>query len=203
MLLNVFAEELQATQKGRDITPADVFAAVKTVMARCNGAYGVVMLINGVGLLGFRDPCGIRPLVFGKRPCTTRPGAEDFIMASESVAIDTLRFNLARDVGPGEALLISTDGTLHSANCASGAKLSPCIFEYVYFARPDSIMDGVQVYEARLNMGVRLAKNILRQYPKHDIDVVIPVPDTSRTSGLSCAYTLGREGGGEKRCVCV
>ena len=188
----MLAEELQAQHKGKDIVPADVFKAVKEVMARCKGAYGVVMLVNGVGLLGFRDPHGIRPLVFGKRESTTKPGACDFIMASESVAIDTLRFELVGDVGPGEALLITTEGTLHRSLCAENAQLIPCIFEYVYFARPDSIMDGVQVYEARLNMGERLAKNILRKYPEHDIDVVIPVPDTSRTSGLSCAYTLGR-----------
>lgn len=194
------------------------------------------MLINGVGLLGFRDPHGIRPLVFGKRPCTTRPGATDFIMASESVAIDTLRFSLERDVGPGEAILITLDGTVHAAICAETPQLNPCIFEYVYFARPDSIINGVQVgrfvvlgcrglvrilgtqaplpivmprnqttpsnnpttippsqvYESRLNMGEMLARKILRLYPDHDIDVVIPVPDTSRTSGLSCAYTLGR-----------
>lgn len=103
------------------------------------------MLINGVGLLGFRDPHGIRPLVFGKRPCTTRPGATDFIMASESVAIDTLRFSLERDVGPGEAILITLDGTVHAAICAEATQLNPCIFEYVYFARPDSIINGVQV----------------------------------------------------------
>lgn len=192
LLLNVLAEELQAQHKGKDIVPADMFKAVKEVMARCKGAYGVVMLVNGVGLLGFRDPHGIRPLVFGKRESTTKLGASDFIMASESVAIDTLRFDLVGDVGPGEALLITTEGTLHRSLCAESAQLIPCIFEYVYFARPDSIMDGVQVYEARLNMGERLAKNILRKYPEHDIDVVIPVPDTSRTSGLSCAYTLGR-----------
>jgi amidophosphoribosyltransferase len=150
------------------------------------------MLINGVGLLGFRDPHGIRPLVFGQRPCTTKPGATDFMMASESVAIDTLRFALTRDVGAGEAILITLDGAVHAAICAEAPTLNPCIFEYVYFARPDSIMDGVQVYEARLNMGEMLARKILRLYPNHDIDVVIPVPDTSRTSGLSCAYTLGR-----------
>jgi len=192
LLLNVFAEELQAQHKGKDIVPADIFLAVKEVMARCKGAYSVVMLVNGVGLLGFRDPHGIRPLVFGKRESMTKPGSSDFIMASESVAIDTLRFDLVGDVGPGEALLITTEGTLHRSLCAESAQLMPCIFEYVYFARPDSIMDGVQVYEARLNMGERLAGNILRKYPKHDIDVVIPVPDTSRTSGLSCAYTLGK-----------
>lgn len=233
LLLNVFAEELQARRK-HDIKPEDVFEAVKGVMARCKGAYGVVvrrspaqsnrpllsssrvcagpsprrrrpthttphatcdhaqMLINGVGLLGFRDPHGIRPLVFGKRPCTTSPGAADFLMASESVAIDTLRFSLERDVGAGEAIFITLDGTVHAAICAEAPALNPCIFEYVYFARPDSIMDGVQVYEARLNMGEMLARKILRLYPDHDIDVVIPVPDTSRTSGLSCAYTLGR-----------
>ena len=192
LLLNVLAEELQAQHKGREIQPADVFGAVAAVMARCRGAYGVVMLVNGVGLLGFRDPHGIRPLVFGKRASTTRPGATDFIMASESVAIDTLRFDLVGDVGPGEALLLTPEGTLHRSTCATAPQLTPCIFEYVYFARPDSIMDGVQVYEARLNMGERLAHNILRQYPQHDIDVVIPVPDTSRTSGLACAYTLGK-----------
>ncbi|TFJ84810.1 hypothetical protein NSK_003842 [Nannochloropsis salina CCMP1776] len=192
LVLNVFAEELQAQHKGRDICPTDVFEAVRKLMARCHGAYGVVMLVNGVGLLGFRDPHGIRPLVLGTRNSTTQAGVTDFLLASESVAIDTLRFSLVGDVGPGEAILITTEGKLHRSQCARSPQLMPCIFEYVYFARPDSIMDGVQVYEARLNMGERLAESILRKYPQHDIDVVIPVPDTSRTSGLSCAYTLGR-----------
>jgi amidophosphoribosyltransferase len=151
-------------------------------------------MITGFGIVGFRDPHGIRPIVFGKRE--TETGTE-YIMASESVAVQSLGFDLVRDVEPGEAVFVDIDGNLHTKQCATNPMLSPCIFEHVYFARPDSIMDNISVYKARLRMGENLAKKILRVFPKHDIDVVIPIPDTSRTSAMPLAAKLGvnyREG---------
>ncbi|WP_455217390.1 amidophosphoribosyltransferase [Kaarinaea lacus] len=193
VLLNVFAHELQ--QEGKlTLDPGDIFEAVSGVHRRCHGAYAAVTMITGYGIVGFRDPNGIRPLVFGKRE-TTR-GAE-YIIASESVAIDSLGFDLIRDIEPGEAVFIDINGNLHTQQCAREHKKSPCIFEYVYFARPDSIIDGISVYKARLRMGEALAKKILREFPNHDIDVVIPIPDTSRTSAVQLSYKLGvvyREG---------
>jgi amidophosphoribosyltransferase len=193
LLLNVFAAELQKALGKSHTTPsaAEMFAAVRAVMARCCGAYAVILLVNGVGLVGFRDPHGIRPLCFGAR---ATPKGSDFSIASESVAIDALdpSFKMVRDVRPGEAIFVSCKGEFASQMCHDSPSLNPCLFEYVYFARPDSIMDGVTVYDARLNMGDKLAKLILREMPKHDIDVVIPIPDTSRTSALQCAYSLDR-----------
>ena len=234
LLLNVFAQELMM-RRDSHIEADGVFDAVSSLMTRCTGAYGVVMMINNVGLLGFRDPNGIRPIVFGARNRPKeRRGSEDstsswvsnhnqaadklveeksmnqknnveiglkekkeYIFASESVAIDALGFDLIRDVRAGEAILIDKYGEVHTRICHPAARLTPCMFEYVYFARPDSILDGVQVYQARLNMGKALAEKILRERVNHEIDVVIPVPDTSRTSALQCANTLGvpyREG---------
>jgi amidophosphoribosyltransferase len=155
----------------------------------------VIMLVAGVGMLAFRDPNGIRPLVFGFRQGEN--GKSMCVMSSESVAIDALGLTLTRDVRPGEAVLVDFNGKVHSQLCYPSAKLRPCIFEYVYFARPDSIMDSVPVYESRLRMGDKLALKIMRERPDHGIDVVIPIPDTSRASALQCAYTLGcpfREG---------
>ncbi len=187
VLLNVFAHELQEIGKLR-INADDVFMAVSGVHRRCRGAYGVVAMIPGFGIIGFRDPCGIRPLVYGKRQ--TDRGAE-YMIASESVALDVLGFKLVRDIEPGEALIIEKDGTLHSRQCAENPIHSPCIFEFVYFARPDSIIDDISVYKARLRMGDKLADKILRERPNHGIDVVIPSPDTSRTSALQLANRLG------------
>lgn len=193
IILNVFAHELQRrgkTQLHRD----DVFAAVAAVHARCRGAFSTVALIADYGIVGFRDPNGIRPLVYGRR---STPDGDEYMIASESVALDTLGFQMIRDVAPGEAVLIEKNGTLHTRQCAQSPQLMPCIFEYVYFARPDSIMDHVSVYKARLRMGEKLADKINRDWPDHDIDVVIPIPDTSRTSALQLANVLNikfREG---------
>src|SRR5690349_6402779 len=193
VLLNVFASELQRVGTAR-ITPADVFAAVSAVYRRCRGGYAVVAMIIGHGILGFRDPNGIRPLVLGQRDT---PRGPEWMLASESVALDSLSFRLVRDVAPGEAVFIDERGRLHSQQCVVSVRHTPCIFEYVYFARPDSKIDNISVYRARMRMGDRLAEKILRERPNHDIDVVIPIPDTSRTSALQLAQRLGlkyREG---------
>ncbi|ROR32720.1 amidophosphoribosyltransferase [Inmirania thermothiophila] len=193
ILLNVLAHELQQGGKLR-ATEEDLFRAVRAVHRRCLGAYAAVAMITGYGVLGFRDPCGIRPLVFGRRE--TRDGPE-FMFASESVALDALGFTLERDVAPGEAVFIDKRGRVYVRQCAEDPVLSPCLFEFVYLARPDSILDGVSVHKARMRMGEALAEKILRVWPDHDIDVVIPIPDTSRTAGLELAHRLGvkyREG---------
>jgi len=193
VLLNIFAHELQELGKIR-IDENDIFAAVARVHQRVSGGYAVVAMITDYGIVAFRDPNGIRPLVFGSRQ--TDKGSESMV-ASESVAIDSLGFQLIRDVEPGEAVFIDLKGELFTRQCARNPDPSPCIFEHVYFARPDSIMDGVSVYKARLRMGENLSHKIDRVWPDHDIDVVIPIPDTSRTSALQLANELGvkyREG---------
>jgi amidophosphoribosyltransferase len=193
ILLNVFAHELQRQGKLR-IDENDVFDAITRVHKRIKGGYAVVSLIIGYGIVAFRDPHGIRPLMIGKR---TTAGGDEYVVASESVAIDALGFEHLRDVEPGEAVFIDMAGNFHARQCAENPVHSPCIFEYVYFARPDSIIDGISVYKARLRMGEKLAKRMLEQWPDHDIDVVIPIPDTSRTSALQLANHLGvnyREG---------
>ena len=198
LLLNIFAEALVKANKSGESMREAIFSAIGYVMSTCKGGYAGMYLINGVGLVGFRDPHGIRPMVIGERAAKNGGDKKDYCMASESVAIDTLGFKLTRDIRAGEAIFV--DMQTHECSsriCAAPTVESPCIFEYVYFARPDSIMDGVSVYESRLKMGEKLAKNILRQHPDHDIDVVIPIPDTSRTSALQLAYTLNvtfREG---------
>ena len=193
VLLNILAHELQ--MQGKLKVDADaIFNAVAAVHRRCRGAYAVVAMITGFGIIGFRDPYGIRPLALGKRE--TEKGI-DYMLASESVANDALGFEYLRDLAPGEAVAIGLDGSIHTRLCAEKTLHSPCIFEYVYFARPDSIIDGISVYKARLRMGDALANKIVRQFPDHDIDVVIPIPDTSRTSALQLANALGvkyREG---------
>jgi amidophosphoribosyltransferase len=193
VLLNVFAHELQ--QQGKlKMEVDDVFKAVAGVHKRCQGAYAAVAMITGYGVVAFRDPYGIRPLVFGRQET---PQGTNYMMASESVALDALGYELIRDVAPGEAVFISLDGQLHTRQCADNPSVMPCIFEYVYLARPDSIIDDVSVYKARLRMGEKLADKIRRVRPDHDIDVVIPIPDTSRTSALQLANSLGlkfREG---------
>jgi amidophosphoribosyltransferase len=174
--------------------PADIFNAVRGVHKRCKGAYAVAALITNHGVVGFRDPNGIRPAVFGKRETADGP---EYMIASESVALDVLGFELIRDIAPGEAVYITDSGKIYTEQCAENPKLMPCIFEHVYFARPDSIMDGISVYKSRLRMGEKLAKKILRLRPDHDIDVVIPIPDTSRVAAQVLAYDLNvkfREG---------
>jgi amidophosphoribosyltransferase len=193
VLLNVFASELQRVGTPR-VTPADIFAAASAVYRRCRGGYAVVAMVIGHGVLGFRDPNGIRPLVLGSR--RTARGTE-YMLASESVALDMLSFELVRDVAPGEAVFIDEQGRMHSQQCVATVRHTPCIFEYVYFARPDSIIDNISVYRARMRMGEKLAAKIMRERPNHDVDVVIPIPDTSRTSALQMAQLLGikyREG---------
>src|ERR1700683_1127699 len=193
VLLNVFASELQRVGTQR-VTPADIFAATSAVYRRCRGGFAVVVMVIGHGVLGFRDPNGIRPLVLGSR---RTPRGTEYMLASESVALDMLAFETVRDVGPGEAVFIDEHGRLHSQQCVATVRHTPCIFEYVYFARPDSIIDNISVYRARMRMGEKLAARILREHPDHDIDVVIPIPDTSRTSALQMAQILGikyREG---------
>lgn len=193
VLLNVFAHELQ--MQGKLVPTADdIFAAVTGVHNRVTGGYAVVALIANYGLVAFRDPHGIRPLVYGSRE--GEDGTE-YMVASESVALDVLGFHLIDDVAPGEAIFIDEDGQFHHRQCAKNPRLSPCIFEHVYFARPDSIMDGISVYKARLRQGEKLAEKILRENPNHDIDVVIPIPDSSRVAGQALAQKLGvkfREG---------
>jgi len=193
VLLNVFAHELQQHAK-LTMDVEDVFNAVAGVHRRCRGAYAAVAMITGYGVVAFRDPFGIRPVVYGKRESLE---GTDYMMASESVALDVLGYELIRDVAPGEAVFISLDGQIHTRQCADNPSVTPCIFEYVYLARPDSIIDDVSVYKARLRMGDKLADKLRRLRPDHDIDVVIPIPDTSRTSASQMASNLGikyREG---------
>ncbi|NVJ67989.1 MAG: amidophosphoribosyltransferase [Gammaproteobacteria bacterium] len=187
VLLNVLAHELQIKDKNK-LSADDIFEAVGRVFERCEGAYAAVALISGHGLLCFRDPNGIRPAVYGKR--VTDAGTE-YMVASESVALDALGFELIADIGAGEAVFISEDGDLHKKQCVTHSHLTPCIFEHVYLARPDSLIDNVSVYKARLRMGEQLADKIKRVWPDHDIDVVIPIPDTSLTSAVQLAHELG------------
>jgi amidophosphoribosyltransferase len=194
VLLNVLAHELQRSTKNHQLDPAAIFEAVAGVHRRCRGAYAVVAMIAGYGLLAFRDPYGIRPLVFG---CAETEHGLEYLVASESVALDTLGFKLVRDVAPGEAIFIDERGNFYNKQCAATPVHYPCIFEYVYMSRPDSVMDGISVYETRLNMGESLADKITSTMRHLDIDVVIPIPDSSRPSALQLANRLGvsfREG---------
>ncbi|OQA32263.1 MAG: Amidophosphoribosyltransferase [Betaproteobacteria bacterium ADurb.Bin341] len=194
VLLNVFAHELQAAAHGYELDVQSIFQAVAGVHRRCRGAYAVVALIAGYGLLAFRDPFGIRPLIYGANE--TEEGTE-YLVASESVALDTLGFQVIRDVEPGEAIFIDLDHNLHTCQCAQSPTYSPCIFEYVYLARPDSVIDGVSVYESRLRMGEFLAEKVRSVIPPQNIDVVIPIPDSSRPAAMQLAQELGvpyREG---------
>jgi len=186
VLLNVLAHEIQAQNPVR-LQAEHLFKAVDAVHRRCKGAYAAVALISGQGVLGFRDPLGIRPAVLGSRE--TKNGLE-YAIASESVVLDALGFTLLRDLKPGEAIFMTLDGKLYSHSSPHAGELSPCIFEFVYFSRPDSMIDDISVYKARLRMGQALARKILRERPDHDIEVVIPVPDTSRTAALPLAYDL-------------
>ena len=192
VLLNVFAHELG--KQGLHLAPGDIFDAVRRVHRRCRGAYGAVAIINGVGLVAFRDPNGIRPVVFGTRD---EGEGQEVMIASESVALDVGGFELHRDLAPGEAIFVDMDGQIHTQGCADTPRLAPCIFEHVYLARPDTLLDGAYVYGTRMQMGRKLGDRIQQEWPGHDIDVVIPIPDTSRTSALELAQHLGvtyREG---------
>ena len=193
VLLNVLASELSQAGTPR-ASAADIFSALNAVYRRCRGGFAVVAMIVGHGLVGFRDPHGIRPLVLGRRDSADGP---EYMLASESVALDMLGFALVRDIAPGEAVFIDEQGRFYSQQCVPAASHTPCIFEYVYFARPDSIIDNISVHKARLRMGDLLAEKIRRVWPDHDIDVIIPIPDTSRTAAVQVAQLLNvkyREG---------
>ena len=195
ILLNILAFELQHIGKlKQDLMPQDIFSAVRRLHQRCRGGYSAVALISGVGVLAFRDRFGIRPLIFGEHSADR---SREFVVASESVAIDALDFSVVHDVEPGEAIFISEQGEMFSERCVELQQHTPCIFEYVYLARPDSVIDNISVYKTRLRMGEALAAKILRLRPQHDIDVVVPIPDTGRTAALPLAHELGvkyREG---------
>ncbi|MCE0509178.1 MULTISPECIES: amidophosphoribosyltransferase [Microbacterium] len=195
LLLNVLAGELQNTTSAVDLDPERVFEAVARTHERIEGAYAVIAVIAGYGLLAFRDPFGIRPLILGRRPSTV-PGAEgkdEWVVASESLVLENGDYDVVREVEPGEAVFITNDGELFSKQCAPAATLAPCAFEYVYLARPDSVMNGISVYESRLRMGDRLADTIAKHVPMDKIDVVMPIPDSSRPAAMEVARKLGIE----------
>lgn len=187
VLLNVFAHELQRAAEGETLSPEIIFKAVAAVHHRVKGAYAVIAHIAHYGMVAFRDPNGIRPLCFGSQKV---PAGIDWMVASESVALTGAGFDLARDVAPGEAILIDLAGEFHAQQCAAQTQLSPCVFEYVYFARPDSTIDGVSVYDARLKMGEYLAAKLAKSIRLADIDVVMPIPDSSRPSAMQLAACL-------------
>ena len=189
VLINVLAHELQCAAQAISLTPDAVFQAVRAVHKRLKGSYAVVALIAGHGLLAFRDPFGIRPLCFGQGMGATGP---ELMVASESVAIEGTGHTVTRDVAPGEAIFIDLQGQLHSHQCADNPSLNPCMFEFVYLARPDSVMDGVSVYQARLNLGETLAQRVISTMPPTDIDVVIPIPESSRPSAMQLAQRIGK-----------
>ena len=190
VLLNVLAHEIERTTRGMPLQPTHLFAAVRNVHRRIKGSYAVIALIAGHGVLAFRDPFGIRPLCIGRGP-------EQIVLASESVALEGTMHQVERDVAPGEAVFIDLQGNMQAQQCADAPVLNPCIFEFVYLARPDSVMDGISVYQARLNLGQTLAKRVVSNVPPNEIDVVIPIPESSRPSAAQLAQLLGlpyREG---------
>ncbi|MGC5172337.1 amidophosphoribosyltransferase [Micromonospora sp. DT81.3] len=191
LLVNVLANELQASISGLDLEPETVFEAVTRVHERVEGSYAAIALISGYGLLAFRDPFGIRPLILGTRK--NEAGGYDWMVASESLVLENGDYDVVRDVMPGEAVFITVDGALHTRQCAANPQLSPCSFEYVYLARPDSEMNGISVYEARLRLGERLADTIEKYTPPGAIDVVMPIPDSSRPAAMQVARKLGLE----------
>ncbi|MFN3948861.1 amidophosphoribosyltransferase [Microbacterium sp.] len=196
LLVNILGSELQSEITGPDLDPAQVFRAVSRVHERVEGSYASIALIAGYGLLAFRDPFGIRPLILGKRSAAQVPGGEprdEYIVASESLVLENGGFEVVRDVLPGEAVFVTLDGTLHSQQCAANPTLAPCSFEYVYLARPDSVMNGVSVYETRLRMGERLADTVAKYTPAGAIDVVMPIPDSARPAAMQVARKLGIE----------
>ncbi|MCY4473230.1 MAG: amidophosphoribosyltransferase [Kistimonas sp.] len=193
VLLNALAHTLES-QGGPRLEPQQIFSAISRVFDLCQGGYAAVALINGRGLVCFRDAHGIRPLVYGRRRTAT---GVDYMVASESVALTALGFEPVRDVRPGEAMLFTPEGQVHSHQCARAETVAPCIFEYVYFARPDSTLNGISVYSSRLRMGRKLAARVLAEWPDQDIDVVMPVPDSSRPAAMEMARCLNvdyREG---------
>jgi amidophosphoribosyltransferase len=189
VLINVLAHELELAARDLPLTPDAVFKAVRAVHKRLKGSYAVVALIAGYGLLAFRDPFGIRPLCFGEG---VGPDGRDVMVASESVAIEGTGHKITRDVAPGEAIFIDLDGRVHAQQCAETPSLNPCMFEFVYLARPDSVMDGVSVYQARLNLGETLAQRLISTMPPNEIDVVIPIPESSRPSAMQLAQKIGK-----------
>jgi amidophosphoribosyltransferase len=189
VLINVLAHELQLVARDLPLTPAHVFKAVGAVHKRIKGSYAVIALIAGHGLLAFRDPFGIRPLCYGEGESED---GHEIMVASESVALEGTGHKLTRDVAPGEAIFIDTAGQVHARQCADAPQLNPCIFEYVYLARPDSVLDGVSVYHARLNLGETLAQRVISTLPPNEIDVVIPIPESSRPSAMQLAHRLGK-----------
>jgi amidophosphoribosyltransferase len=189
VLINVLAHELELVARDLPLTPEHVFKAVGGVHRRVKGSYAVIALIAGHGLLAFRDPFGIRPLCFGDAVTST---GREFMVASESVALEGTGHRLIRDVAPGEALYIDLQGRVHTRQCAESPTLNPCMFEYVYLARPDSVMDGISVYQARLNLGESLAQRVINTMPPNEIDVVIPIPESSRPSAMQLAHRLGK-----------
>lgn len=190
LLLNVLAGELQATTSDVDLDPERIFEAVSRTHERIEGAYAVIAVIAGYGLLAFRDPHGIRPLILGRRD---GDGQDEWIVASESLVLENGDYEVVREVAPGEAIFITDKGELFSRHCATEAELFPCAFEYVYLARPDSTMNGIAVYESRLRMGDRLADTIAKHVPRDKIDVVMPIPDSARPSAMEVARKLGIE----------
>ncbi|RRD35114.1 amidophosphoribosyltransferase [Leucobacter sp. OH2974_COT-288] len=196
LLLNVLANELQRTATDADLTPEMIFAAVTQLHERVEGSYAAIALIAGHGLLAFRDPHGIRPLILGRRTATT--GKDEWVVASESLVLESGGYEIIRDVRPGEAIFITADGVLHSQQCCTNeTNFMPCAFEYVYLARPDSTIDGIGVYDARLRLGEVLAEEVQKHCDLNEIDVVMPIPDSSRPSAMQLAHTLGlpfREG---------
>jgi amidophosphoribosyltransferase len=190
VLLNVLAHELEMAARDLPLTPDEVFRAVAAVHRRVKGSYAVVALIAGHGLLAFRDPYGIRPLCLGRG--SGAPGEAEIMVASESVAIEGTGHRLVRDIAPGEAVWVDEHGTVHARQCAAAPTLHPCMFEFVYLARPDSVMDGISVYQARLNMGETLAQRVINAMPPTEIDVVIPVPESSRPSAMQLAHRIGK-----------
>ncbi|MBY0468684.1 MAG: amidophosphoribosyltransferase [Burkholderiaceae bacterium] len=189
VLINVLAHELALAARDQPLSPEIVFKAVAAVHKRIKGSYAVVALIAGFGLLAFRDPFGIRPLCFGEGDT---PEGRQVMVASESVALEGTGHVMTRDVAPGEAIFITPEGQIHAQQCAENPSLHPCMFEYVYLARPDSIMDGISVYQARLNMGETLAQRLISTMPPSDIDVVIPIPESSRPSAMQLAQKIGK-----------
>ena len=186
VLINVLAHELELAARDLPLTPKEIFAAVRAVQKRIKGSYAVIALIAGQGLLAFRDPYGIRPLCFGKS------ANGEFMVASESVALEGTGHQLERDLAPGEALFVDMTGKVHTEQCNDSPSLNPCMFEFVYLARPDSVMDGISVYQARLNMGETLAQRVISTMPPNEIDVVIPIPESSRPSAMQLAHRIGK-----------
>ena len=192
VLINILAHELQFAARDLPLTPVVIFKAVAAVHRRVKGSYAVVALIAGDGLLAFRDPFGIRPLCFGEGTATDEPAGRSVMVASESVALEGTGHRMARDVAPGEAIFIDLEGRIHARQCALAPKLYPCMFEYVYLARPDSVLDGISVYHARLNLGETLAQRVVSTMPPSEIDVVIPIPESSRPSAMQLAHRIGK-----------